>query len=302
MDSQKMSNYHFARMPNSTLLWPLFFASTFLFTISLVSGQMSTDPRLCGGYQRDNRGIIDFTFNENTAPPGIATGKKFCMWTISPTVPSEHLTYNMTIRNVNLDCAAGDRITITYFNQTNTNVTTENQLCKEPHEIWETQNYFGTVMVVILYVEESTYGKGFYLEWKEGYDSQISEWRIRNTYYSFGRPSVDPLPYFAAGFFRKEISTFGFIKGNYTQGYTMEMQFTQIENCDGQGHSCKNNTLSVFNVENDGKLRLRESFWGHNTTNFGTFENPNGFFIMVQIVDEDYAGGKFSMIYDTVRG
>lgn len=71
---------------------------------------------LCGGYQREVRGRIDFKFDDNTAPPGIAMSNKFCMWTISPTVPTEQYRYNITIRNVNLNCDEGDSIAINYFN------------------------------------------------------------------------------------------------------------------------------------------------------------------------------------------
>ncbi|CAL8143852.1 unnamed protein product [Orchesella dallaii] len=299
-----MSNYHLARMVNSRL-WSVLLATSFLLAISQVHGQMSTDPHLCGGYQRDMRGYIDFAFDDNTAPPGIASGKKFCMWTISPTVPSEQFRYNLTIRNVNLDCDAGDKITINYFNETDTNFTITEQFCQESHEVWQRQNQYGTIMVVTLYVEEIKMGNGFYMEWEEGYESRIpGPGRIRNTYYSFGRPSVDPNPYFAAGFFRKQISTFGFIKANYTQGYTMEMEFTEIQNCEGQAdwQHCFNNTISVFNVGPNGGLQHAESFWNHNTSSWGPFSNQNGLFIMVQIVDEEWAGGKFTMVYDTVRG
>lgn len=67
---------------------------------------------------REINGYIDFVFNENTAPPGSVMTNKFCMWTISPTVPTERFSYNMTIRNVNLTCAGdADSITINYFNQ-----------------------------------------------------------------------------------------------------------------------------------------------------------------------------------------
>jgi len=102
-------------------------------------------------------------------------------------------------------------------------------------------------------------------DFQVGYESPVDgpgRGRIRNTYYSFGRPSVDPIPYFAATFFHDEISTFGFIKANYTTGYTMEMQFTSISNCEGQGdweYCSPNNTLTVFSIEDQGILQRRFS-------------------------------------------
>lgn len=80
--------------------------------------------------------------------------------------------------------------------------------------------------------------------------------RVRNTYYSFGKPSVAPNPYFAAGFRQNEISTFGFIKANVTSAYTMDLQFREIRMCEGQGdwQVCFDNTVTVFNVGDNGQL------------------------------------------------
>lgn len=263
---------------------------------------------------RETRGNIDFRFNQDTAPPDVAQGRKICMWTISPTIPTEQFRYNWTIRNVNLNCAAGDRIAINFFQEESNSTSLgnsvpggqSNPLCIESHEVWTRENEPGTTMVVILFVHQVVYGNGFFMQWQEGYDSRITPSRIRNTYYSWGKPNIDPNPYFAMGFFSNEISTFGFVKANYTDGYRMELRFFEIKNCEGQSdwETCAWNICGVYSIEDTGALRLEHQFY-HNETILEpdpAFSSPNGLFIMVKIENKYMGGGRFSLTYDTVRG
>lgn len=96
----------------------------------------------------------------------------------------------------------------------------------------------------------------------EGYDSRITPSRPRNTYYSFGKPSVAPNPYFAAGFLQNEISTFGFVKANFSTGYLMEMTFRKIECCEGQDDwmNCFDNTYNVYELQESGRLTEKATY------------------------------------------
>jgi hypothetical protein len=284
---------------------------------------MSTDPRICGGYQRQNNGYLDFRFNAETAPPETAQRRKICQWVISPTVPSEQNRYNITIRNVNLNCASGgDWIALNFFDETVANTTTDvfgsggqlqNPLCIGPNEVWSTTNHPTTLIVVTIFAEEVVYGNGFYLEWKEGYDSRIpGPGRIRNTYHSWGRPSVAPNPYFAWGFFNNEICTFSFVKSNYTDGYQMQMYFDKVSYCEGQDdwRFCYDNTLTVYSIEDNGTLAMVDQLTGvkENDTapwpDNGAWTSRNGFFLTMKVENdkENKAGARFVLQFDTVRG
>lgn len=133
---------------------------------------------------------------------------------------------------------------------------------------------------------------------------------VRTTAYSWGKPSVDPLPYYASGFFTEEVATHVFPKGNNTKGYELEIEFQtlRLDQCgdeeldSGPCFGKNNSTLLVCTIEEDGKLKLGARFYEEQLPEDApVISSPWGLVILVWSGDFYRAGGRFQMVYRSVR-
>lgn len=132
---------------------------------------------------------------------------------------------------------------------------------------------------------------------------------VRTTAYSWGKSSVDPLPYYASGFFAEEVATHVFPKGNNTKNYELEMQFQRIEisQCEdpteGTG-TCTpngNSSMLVLSIQEDAKLRREALYTELLYVNPEPLKNEWGLVILIWGGNFWGAGGRFQMVYRSIR-
>ncbi|CAG7833438.1 unnamed protein product [Allacma fusca] len=266
----------------------------------VVNGQWETPNHLCGGIFRSVNGTIDFKYNASTTNPD-PTMKKVCQWTIIPSPFQKYI--EVTIQSHNLNCNANDRLGFTAF-QENTTALQTDSFCT----VNSPRNMTGSVVVVTLMSNTPVEGSGFVLRWR----STVFFPRIRfvTAYYSYGQPSIAPLPYFAAGFTGNSLSTFGFPMGNRTVGYSLQMRFSTIEllgrtddndeNCPGRVQSdCS--VLLICKVNDDATLE-QVGRYSTNVTDV-VHTNKNGLFLIMWGGNYYNArgGGKMQLTYTSVR-
>ncbi|XP_037040419.1 uncharacterized protein LOC119077339 [Bradysia coprophila] len=270
----------------------------------IVNGQYQTPNNQCGGRFRTVNGTIDFHYNTETNPdPDM---KKVCVWTIIPYPFQRYI--EVTVDSSSLTCNANnDRLGFTWLNESSSaKPVTQASTCEPIHIKNE-----GSVLIVVLISESSKQNTGFKLTWRgTGFYSRI---RFVTAYNSYGKPSVQPIPYFGAGFIGNSLSTFAFPTGNRTDGHTMEMIISPVKlqtdiytDCPGLGRGDWINKecslLMVFLIENDGTLKVHSTFTD-STSDYTELRNENGFY-MVFWGGNRYAatgGGSLMLNYTSIR-
>lgn len=133
----------------------------------------------------------------------------------------------------------------------------------------------------------------------------MSRGGVRTMQYTWGKHSVEPLPYYAAYFFTEEVSFHLFPKGNGTGAYEMELQFSQIriDQCNPDRNDCtqqRNSSVLICEIHEDGILNVIESIHeDRNST--GPFSSAWGMGILVWGGNFWGSGGRFQMNYESVR-
>jgi len=269
----------------------------FLALLYPTKGQYETANNLCGGYFRSNRGSINFKFASDSA----GQTDKICIWTIIPPVPFEYSAYRMNVTAFNYPGATVSVV-----------VNGFKERVSEPQKVaiggvTANFNVDGPLVVIVLKVNTATLNHGMDIFWQEA-GEQLNVSRITNTYHSWSQSSVQPLPYFAAGFMRNEISTFAFPKGNSTTGYVLQLIFdtirldcgcTTLPTVPAQRIGC--DFIAMCAIDDTGSL-IQRVLYHNNSTSLPAQSNKNGFYLIVWSSDEPRGGGNFQMRYNTVRG
>lgn len=142
---------------------------------------------------------------------------------------------------------------------------------------------------------------GFQLDWAPS-GAILQRNGVRTTAYSWGKHSVEPLRYYASGFFREEVATHVFPKGNGTQGYALEMVFTTLDltQCGPVSNPCEgaNSSLLVLEIKSDARLQLGNRYTAVNLTEpTDPIRSEWGLVILVWGGDFWGSGGRFQMTY-----
>jgi len=139
--------------------------------------------------------------------------------------------------------------------------------------------------------------------------------RLRNVNYNWGKESSYP-NYYASGFYRNEIVTHTFARGNGTSNtYNMVVTFTRLKfDCQDPDpanlDACRTSTdasllskMIIFGINESGALDLQQVVKGEGglTEQVANkrFSGKNGIFIIVWGGDYNYAGGSMQLNYET---
>ncbi|CAG7833437.1 unnamed protein product [Allacma fusca] len=137
--------------------------------------------------------------------------------------------------------------------------------------------------------------------------------RFVTAYYSYGKASSRPIPYFAAHFLGNSLSTFAFPMGNRTTGYTLQMTFKEIqlrgnpEDCPmprpGVGEFPFCNALLICKLNDNGVLSLFQTYNSTSHKNLPAIRNENGIFLIMWGGNKNSArgGGTITFTYTSVR-
>jgi hypothetical protein len=85
----------------------------------------------------------------------------------------------------------------------------------------------------------------------------LNRTRFIQTSYSWAQPTLDPLPYTGAYFLSNALSTFGFVKANYSTGadHELRLNFLTIK-IDKQTGCERSDFLMLTEIQSDGGLKV----------------------------------------------
>jgi hypothetical protein len=274
------------------------------------NGQYETPNNLCGGFFRYITGNINFKFEEATT--NRSDVEKLCMWTVAPTRQYTKflLTHLSFPQSSSVPCD-DFYITLNTLRDRDDEIPASTKYCKTSLPPSMPYVIEASVMVIVLKVRSVSaiidhQGTGFQMNYTINSESDwINATQLINTFYSFGRPSVDPIPYFAAGFLNNGFSTFGFVKANYSNGANYEFQLSfdriKLDYC-WRGTNDPSDFLMMCQISPTGAL-IKQEVFKDNRTNTEVYKNGYGFFLIYwggRNCDIG-AGGSMQLYYDSVR-
>jgi len=114
-------------------------------------------------------------------------------------------------------------------------------------------------MVIILRAKQVVISRDrtFFIEYDRiSEHDAIDKVRLIQVQYTWGKPTVEPLPYTGAYFVSNALTTFGFLKANYSNGEDYEFRFKFFNIRIGTQKDCQNHDFLLLNeIQSDGRLR-----------------------------------------------
>jgi len=271
-----------------------------LTVLPIVDGQYETPNNGCGGIFRYITGSINFTLNHLTYP-NAGDRNKTCLWTILPNPTWSQ--FKITFTRFVLD--PDDKLALTTYQENRKALT---QTIRKTSGDGETIMSGNVLVVTFISPSFDDSGrKGFRMVWDKTESAQrVQNYRFTVPYYSYGKTSSEPNPYFAAGFMGNSLSTFGFTKGNNTEGFALQFKFHKIEllsqYCNAS-YSC--DTLLISRIS-DSDATLRDVYaWDTNVTEteLPTMQNKFGYFFIMWGGNffNSSGGGRMQLEYASVR-